>query len=101
MDRRGDLRRIEGALAEAREVPDSVFLTAAKTLAGCVSNDRLSAGAIYPDQSELRDVSRAIACAVIRDIQRQDLGSHIPDDEIEEVVAEAMWYPDYEDYTKI
>jgi malic enzyme len=85
-------------LAEAREVTDSIFLVAARTLAGCVGEDCLKIGSIYPDQSSLREVSRRIAIAVIRDIQRQGSGRPIPDESIEQLVADAMWYPDYQLY---
>ncbi|MEK6676506.1 MAG: NAD-dependent malic enzyme [Planctomycetota bacterium] len=82
-------------LAEAHEVPDEFFLVAAKKLASCVSAERLRQGAIYPDQSELRDVSRQIACAVIREARRQNIGRLLSDDAVESSVAESMWYPDY------
>jgi malic enzyme len=85
-------------LAEAREIPDSFFLTAARTLADCITPDRLDAGALYPDQSRLREVSRLIACNVIRDASRMQIGRMIPDAEIEHVVDEAMWYPEYGSY---
>ena len=75
-----------------------MFLVAARTLARHVTQDRLDAGSLYPDQGGLRDVSRAIACGVIRDAQRQNLGRVIPDEAIEETVDSAMWYPDYVDY---
>ncbi len=78
-----------------REVTDSVFLAAARTLAGCVTADRLEVGAIYPDQSVLRDVSRKIACSVIRSADKTNLGREIPDEAIEEVVADEMWFPEY------
>ena len=85
-------------LSEAREVTDSMFLVAAKTLASLVTKERLATGSIYPDQSELRDVSHAIACAVIREAKRQKLGRLIPDDKVDALVADAMWYPTYSEY---
>ncbi len=85
-------------LAEAHEVTNSMFLVAARTLAGRITQERLDAGALYPDQSELRDVSCAIACAIIREARRLDIGRRIPDDAIEDMVAESMWYPDYPEY---
>jgi malic enzyme len=84
-------------LAEVPEVTDSMFLVAARTLAKHVTQERLDVNSLYPDQSELRDVSRAIACAVIREARRLKLGRAIPDEVVEETVANAMWYPDYVD----
>ncbi len=85
-------------LAEANAVTDSMFLVAARTLASLITPDRLDAGAIYPDQSKLRDVSRAVACAVIREARKLHIGRQIPDDAVEDMVADAMWFPDYPDY---
>jgi malic enzyme len=85
-------------LSEAHEVTDSMFLVAAQTLAERISQDRLDVGALYPDQSNLRDCSRFIACAVVREARRLNLGRLIPDDAIDEMVADAMWYPDYPTY---
>ena len=85
-------------LSEASAVTDNMFLIAARTLAGRLTQERLDVGALYPDQSELRDVSRDIACAVIREARRQRLGRMIPEDAIDEMVADAMWFPEYVEY---
>ena len=52
-------------LSGVQEVTDSLFLAAAHRLADCVGQDRLDAGAIYPDQKELRNVAAQVAAAVI------------------------------------
>lgn len=83
-------------LSEARGVTDGMFLAAAHTVSLCVSEARVNAGAMYPDQSELRSVSARIACNVIRQAAAEQLGREIPDDEIEDLVARSMWYPDYD-----
>jgi malic enzyme len=87
-------------LSEAREVSDSVFLAAARTLAECVKEDELAAGSIYPDQSSLREVSRRIAVGVIREVQREKLGRVIASDSVEQFVTDSMWYPDYPIYQR-
>ncbi len=82
-------------LSEAHEVTDQMFLVAARALAECVTKERLEIGAIYPDQNDLREVTRRIAVAVIREVRREGRGRLIPDEDLEKTVADAMWYPDY------
>jgi len=82
-------------LSEMREVPDEVFYVAAKALAGSIDDVRLKLGALFPDQSELRDTSARVATAVIRFASERHLGQPIPDAEIEAVVRASMWFPDY------
>ncbi|MHC5109976.1 MAG: NAD-dependent malic enzyme [Planctomycetota bacterium] len=82
-------------LSEAHEVTDSIFLAAANALAECVSENRLKCGALYPDQSEMRDISRHIAVAVIKQARDERIGRRISDEQIIDFVNDAMWYPDY------
>ena len=82
-------------VSEAREISDEMFAVAAQALSGCVREDRLALGAIFPSQSELREVSFRIACAVVRTARDAHLGRAIPDDEIEETVRRAVWSPSY------
>ncbi len=88
-------------LSEASEVPESFFMVAAKTLADCITADRLAQGSLYPDQSMLREVSARIAANVIREAKRLNIGRMIPEDEIDSFVREAMWYPDYLEYERM
>jgi malic enzyme len=85
-------------LSGVQEVTDSLFLAAAHRLADCVGQDRLDAGAIYPDQKELRNVAAHVATAVVGEVQRQQDGQ--PDGRafIEPMVREAMWFPEYPTY---
>jgi malic enzyme len=82
-------------LSGMREVPNEVFYVAARALSELVSEDRLALGALYPDASELRTVSAHVAAAVVRYAGEQGLGPTIPDGEVESVVAESMWFPEY------
>jgi len=82
-------------VSEAREVDEALFSVAARTLASCVSDERLEAGALFPSQDRLRDVSFQIACAVVRHARDTRMGRRIPDDEVEEKVRSAIWHPSY------
>ena len=85
-------------VAEARQIPDSIFLTAAHTLSECVTKERFESGALYPDQNDLRDVSRNIAIAVVKEAKRLNVGKLIADDQIENAIDKMIWYPDYKNY---
>jgi malic enzyme len=82
-------------LSEASQVTDSMFLAAARTLASCVRPEEFEAGSLYPRQSRLREVSREIACAVMREARRLNLGRRLSDQEIARSVEQAMWDPRY------
>ncbi|MCH8889908.1 MAG: NAD-dependent malic enzyme [Myxococcales bacterium] len=82
-------------LSEMRAVPNGVFYAAAKALAASIEDERLKLGALFPDQSELRETSARVAAAVIRYGGENRLGRPIPDAEVEEVVRASMWFPDY------
>ncbi len=85
-------------VAEAREITDEMFLLAAQTLAGMVSNERLALGALYPAVSELRDVSRQIAMKVVCQSRDCGVGRLYRDDEVADAVDAAIWYPEYLPY---
>jgi malate dehydrogenase (oxaloacetate-decarboxylating)(NADP+) len=54
-----------GAVAcRARTLPDEMFLTAARTLAGLVRQKDLDQGSLYPPLREIRKISLAIAASV-------------------------------------
>jgi malate dehydrogenase (oxaloacetate-decarboxylating)(NADP+) len=54
-----------GAVAcRARTLPDELFLTAARTLAGLVRQSDLDQGSLYPPLGEIRKISLAIATRV-------------------------------------
>lgn len=85
-------------LSQAHQVTDAMFLVAAKTLAACVGQDRLDAGAVYPDVSKLREVSAKIASAVMRQARHDGVGRLVADNAIESLVERAMWFPQYRPY---
>jgi malic enzyme len=83
------------AVAEAEEVSAEMFHVAAITLARLVSQERLDLGGIYPHQSELRSVSFAIACAIVRYASDHNLGRRIAAQDVEATVRAAVWDPSY------
>ncbi len=82
-------------LSEMRTVPNEVFYAAARALAESIDDERLKLGALFPDQSMLRECSARIAAAVIRYGGENQLGRPIPDDEVDQVVRDSMWFPEY------
>ena len=90
-----------GALvAEAREVTDEAFMTAAEELAASVTPERLAKGGIYPPIGDLRAIARRIAIAVVRRLRDTGYGRQFHDDEIEAAVDRAMWTPAYHPYER-
>lgn len=85
-------------VAEAREITDEMFLSAAEALAGTVSQARLEEGALYPNQSQLRVASRVVAIAVARAARDGGVGRNLSDDEVESAVDAMMWEPRYLPY---
>jgi malic enzyme len=88
-------------LSEASEVPDSFFMIAAKTLAECITKDRLDCGSLYPDVGMLREISARIAINVVREAKRVNIGRLVSDTDVEQYVRGSMWNPDYLPYERV
>jgi malic enzyme len=82
-------------LSRLAVIDDDIFLVAAEQLASLVPEERLAIGAIYPNQSELRSVSAAVAAAVVSHIHRQRREPALDDARIADSVKAAMWFPGY------
>ena len=85
-------------VAQASEIPDTAFLTAAMTVASAVTSERLAEGALYPPISALRQVARRVAIEVVRELRDAGFGRQLDDAEIEPAVDDAMWTPEYQPY---
>ena len=85
-------------VAEASSMTDRLFLVAARTLAGQVSDEQLATGSIYPRVDRLREVTRAIAVAVASAARADGLARLADHAEVEAEVDGAMWWPDYVPY---
>jgi len=85
-------------LSRARDVTDEMFLIAAQTFADQITAARFAQGALFPEVSALRRVSRDIAIRVIREARNSGIGRAYHDDQIDTAVDTAMWYPAYATY---
>ena len=80
-----------GAIAaNAATLPDTVFLTAAKSLAGFVSDDDIAEGALYPRLNEIRTVSHNIAVAVAKHTHELGIARAPMPDDMETAVTNIM-----------
>ncbi len=85
-------------VSESREVTDAMFLTAARTLAGLVSDEDLALGRVYPALAKIREVSVAIATAVATEAHRAGLARQVRPADIEADVRARMFQPVYRNY---
>lgn len=60
-------------LSGATRINDEMLISAADCLAGCVAQERIDAGCLYPPLSEIREVSAHIAVAVAKTAEQSGL----------------------------
>ena len=81
---------------QAKMVTTPMFLAAARALADSVSAELLATGQLYPEISDVRAASRAVAIAVGQAAFEEGVAEPLSD--LEAVIDEAMWYPEYVEY---
>ncbi len=84
----------------ARQMTDSMFHAAARTLAHTIGDDSLEAGALFPRLTRIREVSADIATAVARVAYEEGLAGNEPPEDLEAAVRAAMWEPEYRSYER-
>jgi malate dehydrogenase (oxaloacetate-decarboxylating)(NADP+) len=82
----------------ASKITDSMFFTAAKTLAHMVTKEELETGTVYPDLRKIRQISLAIATAVCRLAYEQGLARVPEPEDIRQWVRDHMYHPEYRTY---
>jgi malate dehydrogenase (oxaloacetate-decarboxylating)(NADP+) len=83
-----------GAIAcRARTLPDELFLTAARTLAGLVRQNDLDEGALYPPLKEIRQISLAIATSVATRAYAMKLARQRRPKNVRRSIEAAMYRP--------
>jgi malate dehydrogenase (oxaloacetate-decarboxylating) len=83
--------------ANASRITDSMTKVASEALAKQVTNEEREQGLLFPAVSRLRAVSFEIAVAVAHQAI-QDGVADVAHDDVERLVREARWSPDYPDY---
>ena len=81
----------------ASEISDEMISASARALAQAVTDAELERGLLYPSVTRLREVSAAIATAVIKQAVAEGKGA-VPADDIHQFVSESMWTPAYLEY---
>ena len=83
-------------LTGTEQIPKSFFLTAARTLSNIVSPSELERGLLYPPLKRIRQVSIAIAVAIVKNAKSEGLIKiNIPDD-IKSHIKNYMYSPKYD-----
>jgi malic enzyme len=83
-------------VSEATEVNDSMFAVASEALAHEVHQGELEVGSLFPAVQDIRRVTAKVAEAVVREARETGVARRVlPDAEIPEAVADAMWTPTY------
>jgi malic enzyme len=88
-------------VSEARTLPESAFLVAARRLAELAPADAARTGVLFPPIADLRGVAREIAIAVVAHLGDLGVGRRFPADQIPGAVSAAMWRPDYVPYAAV
>jgi malic enzyme len=88
-------------VSEARILPDSAFLVAARRLAAMATPAGLAEGELFPPVNEMRMVAREIAIAVVAHLGELGVGRRFPAAAIPAAIDAAMWRPDYVRYEAV
>jgi len=84
----------------ARRVTESMFIVAARTLAGLVRESELAEGRVYPSLKRIHEVSHAIAVAVAEEAFTKKLNSISRPEDLPAFIHSQMFKPEYPDYTQ-
>ncbi|KAJ6404791.1 hypothetical protein OIU84_012876 [Salix udensis] len=93
-------------LSGSRIISDGMLQAAAECLAAYMTEEEVLKGIIYPSTSRIRDITKEVAAAVVKEAIEEDLAEgyremdarelrKLSQEEIEEYVMNNMWSPDY------
>jgi len=82
---------------EASSIPERMFMIAAEAVANALDDADIAADSVVPNPKRIRDVSKAVATAVVLESQKAGLAGKTLGDGKEEVakaLADKMWSPE-------
>jgi malate dehydrogenase (oxaloacetate-decarboxylating)(NADP+) len=82
-------------IAQAKNVPDELFLTAAYRLADLVEEHDLEVGGLYPPIAEIRDLSMEIAIAVVEKSYELGIAQAERPTDLRRAIENYMYNPKY------
>jgi len=82
-------------IAEAKTIPDELFLVASKTLASLVDEENLNEGALYPRLTEIRNLSIEIAVAVAEKTYELGIAKTQKPENLRQVINNYIYEPCY------
>ena len=83
-------------MAEAKLISDEMFLTAASTLAKCVTEEEIASGSVYPKLTRIREASLDIAVAVAQTAYEQGLAQSEAPLNLRGAIVQRMYDPHYD-----
>jgi len=72
-------------------IPDSMFITAAKALANMVSEEMIAAGTLFPPLQDIQKCSKIIACAVGKEAYEKGLATAIQPKNMIDLIESVMF----------
>ena len=88
-------------LCNSRQVTDSMFYAAAKTLSALVTPEELEVGKLYPDLKTIREISSQIAAAVCEVAFKENLAQIERPEDLLNYVKQRMYQPHYVPYKAV
>lgn len=88
-------------VASIARITDTMIAAAADALAAQVTDAELAQGLLYPSVTRLREVSVAVAQAVLQQAVNEGACEPMSAEAIQSRIAEAIWEPDYVEYEPV
>jgi len=82
-------------VCKAAKISDNMFFAAARVLSSLVSPQELAQGKIYPEITQIREVSKQIAMEVINVAFKEGVARIPKPKNLEELVVRSMYVPNY------